>query len=62
MVEINVSLSFQIANFLVLIWALNRFLYRPIRAILSQRKERIASLENAISESEEKRKIKETLP
>ena len=53
MVEINVSLFIQIINFLVLIWALNKFLYRPIRLILSQRKERIVGLENDINQSEE---------
>ena len=53
MVEINVSLYIQIVNFLVLIWALNHFLYKPIRNILIQRKERISGLENTISQSAE---------
>jgi F-type H+-transporting ATPase subunit b len=52
MVEINASLFIQIANFLILIWALNRFLYKPIRLILSQRKIRISGLEEGIKQTE----------
>ena len=39
------SLIIQIANFLLIIWILNLILYRPIRNILRQRKEKIESLE-----------------
>jgi len=53
MVEINASLFIQIANFLILIWALNKFLYKPIRQILSQRKSRISGLEGSIQQSEQ---------
>jgi F-type H+-transporting ATPase subunit b len=53
MVEINASLFIQIANFLILIWALNKFLYKPIRQILSQRKNRISGLEESIQQSEQ---------
>lgn len=53
MVEINASLFIQIVNFLVLIWALNKFLYKPIRLILSQRKEKISGFENAIHQTEQ---------
>jgi len=53
MVEINASLFIQIANFLILIWALNKFLYKPIRQILSQRKSRISGLEDSIQQSEQ---------
>ncbi len=42
------SLFIQIVNFLFLIWALNVILYRPIRNILIQRKEKFASLEKNI--------------
>ncbi len=48
MVEINGSLFIQIANFLILIWALNKFLYKPIRQVLSQRKAKISGLEEGI--------------
>jgi F-type H+-transporting ATPase subunit b len=39
------SLIIQIANFLLIIWILNLILYRPIRNILRQRKEKIERLE-----------------
>jgi len=39
------SLIIQIANFLLIIWILNLILYRPIRDILRQRKEKIEGLE-----------------
>ena len=42
------SLIIQIANFLLIIWILNLILYRPIRNILRQRKERIDGLELSI--------------
>ena len=42
------SLFIQIINFLLIIWILNVLLYKPIRKILIQRKERFANLENNI--------------
>jgi F-type H+-transporting ATPase subunit b len=42
------SLIIQIVNFLFLVWVLNTILYRPIRNILIQRKEKFASLEKNI--------------
>ena len=48
MVNIDFSVVFQIANFLILIWVLNIVLYKPIRGILAQRKEKIAGLEKSI--------------
>ncbi len=41
----DASLIIQIANFLLIIWILNLILYRPIRSILRQRKEKIEGLE-----------------
>ena len=45
----NISLLFQIANFLFLIWALNMILYRPIRKMLRERKEKIENFETTIA-------------
>jgi F-type H+-transporting ATPase subunit b len=42
------SLFIQIANFIFLIWILNVLLYRPIRKILIQRKEKLSNLEQNI--------------
>ena len=52
MVNVDSSLFIQIINFLFLIWALNKVLYKPIRRILSQRNETISGLENGIDKSE----------
>ena len=38
----------QIINFLLILWILNRILYRPIRNILLQRKEKMDNLELSI--------------
>ncbi|MFH1350427.1 MAG: hypothetical protein ABII26_05765 [Pseudomonadota bacterium] len=48
MLEINFSLIIQIANFLFLLFLLNILLYRPIRKILSQRHNEMASLQDMI--------------
>jgi len=45
------SLLIQIVNFVFLIWVLNMLLYRPIRKILAQRKEKIGGLELSIETS-----------
>jgi F-type H+-transporting ATPase subunit b len=42
------SVFIQIANFLLILWILNLILYRPIRNILRQRKEKIDGLELSI--------------
>lgn len=49
MVNIDFSVVIQIINFIVLIWVLNMVLYKPIRSILRQRKEKIVGLEEGIS-------------
>jgi F-type H+-transporting ATPase subunit b len=38
----------QVVNFLVLIWALNTVLYKPIRKIVSDRAQRVDGLEQTI--------------
>jgi F-type H+-transporting ATPase subunit b len=51
MIKIDVSLVIQIVNFVFLIWILNRVLYKPIRQMLHQRKEKVAGLEKSIQTS-----------
>ncbi len=46
------SFLIQMINFLFLIWVLNILLYRPIRKILAQRKEKISGLELSIETSD----------
>jgi len=48
MISLDGSLFIQIINFLFLIFALNFVLYKPIRKILIQRKEKITGLEQSI--------------
>jgi len=48
MVSVDVSLFIQIVNFLILIWALNIVLYKPIRKILLQRREKINDYDESI--------------
>lgn len=59
MVSVDVSLFIQLANFIVLIWVLNIILYKPMRSILAQRKQKVAELEQGVetsnSEAENKR-------
>jgi F-type H+-transporting ATPase subunit b len=48
MVSIDGSLFIQIVNFIFLIFILNIILYKPIRKVLIQRKEKITGLEQRI--------------
>jgi F-type H+-transporting ATPase subunit b len=48
MIDINSSVFIQIINFIVLIIILNVVLYKPIRRILTQRKETVDGLESDI--------------
>jgi len=59
MVNIDGSLFIQIANFLILIWALNMILYKPIRNVLLQRNEKITGLEENIQTCSTEAKKKE---
>ncbi|MGD8366477.1 MAG: ATP synthase F0 subunit B [Desulfobacterales bacterium] len=48
MINVDGSLFIQIANFLVLVWIMNIVVYRPIRKILIERKEKVKGLEEGI--------------
>ena len=48
MINIDASVAVQVINFIFLIWILNLVLYKPIRKILIQRKEKITGLEQGI--------------
>jgi F-type H+-transporting ATPase subunit b len=43
MIDINVSFFYQLANFLVLLIALNFIIYKPIRQIMQEREQGISS-------------------
>lgn len=53
------SLIIQTVNFLLIVYILNILLYRPIRKILIQRKERVSSLEENIDTLNEEAKGKD---
>ena len=52
MVSMDGSLFIQIVNFIFLIWILNVVLYKPIRKVLIQRKEKITGFEQSIDTTE----------
>lgn len=61
MISIDSSVFIQIVNFLFLIWILNKVLYRPIRDMLSKRKDRVAGMENGIATCLKEAQEKDTL-
>ena len=48
MITIDITVIIQIINILFLIVVMNAVLYKPVRAILAKRKEKLADLGNAI--------------
>jgi len=59
MVSVDGSIVLQIANFLVLIWILNMVLYKPIRKILLERKDKIVGMQSDIDGSAQQVQSKE---
>ena len=59
MVSVDGSIVLQIANFLLLIWILNMVLYKPIRKILLERKEKMVGMQFDIDGSAQQVKSKE---
>jgi F-type H+-transporting ATPase subunit b len=49
MVSLDISLIIQIVNFILLIWLLNILLYKPIRRIILERKNKFTGLERTIN-------------
>lgn len=58
MVSVDGSVFIQIVNFLFLIWVLNVILYKPVRNVLLQRKEKITGLEQDIDDFKKSAKEK----
>jgi F-type H+-transporting ATPase subunit b len=59
MVSVDGSIVLQIANFLLLIWILNMVLYKPIRKILLERKEKMVGMQSDIDGSAQQVQSKE---
>ena len=52
MIDINVTLFIQMANFLVFLFLMNLVLYRPIRRIVAQRKKMVSERQEGIESLE----------
>lgn len=50
------KLAFQVANFLILLWLLNRFLFKPVMGMIDTRRERI---EQGLKDAEQARHDRE---
>ncbi|MBW1803520.1 MAG: ATP synthase F0 subunit B [Deltaproteobacteria bacterium] len=57
--DITYSLYIQIANFLILLFVLNKVLYRPIRHIIAKRRGEMETFEKTISDFQEKSTLNE---
>ena len=44
MLDLNITMLFQLANFLITLFVLNRLLIRPVRGIIAERKALMANL------------------
>ena len=53
MIEINMTLFIQMANFLVFLFLMNFVLYRPIRRIVAERKKLVSDRQKGIESLEE---------
>ncbi len=62
LVYLNMTIIFQMINFLILLWLLTRFLYKPIIRLLDKRAEKInASLDEAKKNKEESKQQLESV-
>ena len=53
------TFALQAANFLILVWLLRRFLFKPVKAIVARRKEEISHvLTEASAEKESAERLK----
>ena len=60
MVNINSTMLWEVINFLVLLWLLKKYLYKPMTDMLDKRKNRIESdLEEARQKKKEAKELKE---
>jgi F-type H+-transporting ATPase subunit b len=54
MVELNETFFIQLVNFLIMVFFLNHFLFRPVMAVVEKRKKRLDSLETDVGGLKEK--------
>lgn len=58
MIEIDLTMPFQIAFILIMIVIMNIVLYKPIRSILAEREKRIGGLEKDVEEFHKNAKLR----
>ncbi len=56
MLDLNITMLFQLVNFLITIFVLNQLLIKPLRKVMRERKEMMASLATDAQTSEDKAK------
>lgn len=54
MIQLDYTLLIQMANFLALLWILNRFIYKPILGVLDERKKRLDESERIVNDLKDK--------
>ncbi len=57
MIQLDYTLLIQMGNFLVLLWLLNKFLYKPILGVLDERRRRMEASERSVREFQERASI-----
>lgn len=50
MIDINITLVFQLVNFLVVYWLMNMIFFKPLLKVMDQRRERFRNLSEGFSE------------
>lgn len=53
-IQLDYTLLIQMANFLALLWILNRFIYKPILGVLDERKKRLEESERIVNDLKDK--------
>jgi len=56
-IQLDYTLLIQMGNFLVLLWLLNKFLYKPILGVLDERRRRMEASERSVREFQERASI-----
>ncbi len=52
MIDVNITAVYQVVNFVLLIFALNMLVYKPIRGVLAKRHDKVAGLEGSVEKAE----------
>ncbi len=57
MISINATLVIQVIHFLILLYILNRFMFRPILRLMDERNEHIEKTEKGVDEARDKTEV-----